>query len=189
MKLVLTTLIVIFISLSAHCQELDPNNPIDQGVKRFQIDKKPEDLKRVLSPIKTNELWGKLYSPDMITSVYEIKLKKAGIWWFHGKKIVHGEVQMDGYEDEETGKIVEDVFQFTFYFEKHANATEFYEWMMKLEESYGQSPGSDVDDETGINCPTWFTDVTSLTISGLGLTIKKNGKEYAWVTFYQAYGG
>jgi hypothetical protein len=169
--------VFIFISISAITAKAQTTKNIDDGFANIKIDQTLKPIQGLLIQVKNESLWRQAQIPEMIANSYAVNLSKLKTTTFFGLTIAHIEVHFDE----------ENIFQFTIFMEE-PSPTIYANFMSKLMDNYGLPPMSSFDDNM-IECPTWFSSITLLMVSGEGAVITKNDKKYIYADFVQAYGG
>ncbi|MBI3135435.1 MAG: hypothetical protein HYZ14_12235 [Bacteroidetes bacterium] len=166
---------------------------IDNGISAFKIDAKISALQKYLVKTAYKDLWnysGTDFKADYgITSGWLIDLPAAGLTKAFGAPPLRAEVYFDGETDAAGNVSNEDVFQFTFYYDKKESKSISNDLINGLFNIYGDGEMM-VHPETGdVITITWFSETTLLTFS-LGIDFETGEElDYLTIDFSQAYGG
>jgi hypothetical protein len=174
MKNYLVFFFVCMVSLTTRAQT---TKNIDDGFANIKIDQTLQPIQGMLTEIKKENLWKPALSMEMINKVYMVNLSKLKTTTFFGLTISRIEVQFDE----------ENIFEFTIFMEAPSK-TNHTTFLNKVIDNYGPPEVTSLD-ENMVECPTWFSSITLLMVSGEGAVVTQNGKKYIYADFTQAYGG
>ncbi len=181
----LTMVTILWFSLTSFGQIQNSKD----GYGFLHMDAKVKELKKMLVPVKDEDLWKPEAKDDYITSSFLINLKKFKIKDYFGLKIKRIEVHFDGEWDEHGVPQNEDVFSFHFFLEKPKNKKALGAYKDAVLTHYGPMRSSPVPD-ADIEPPYfWFTRLTMLYVNfGQDMETGED-TDFFEVDFVQGYGG
>lgn len=165
---------------------------IDDGISGLKIDQQRKAVEKYLvsADIKSSWLTGitdPLGTPEnmseMVTSFYTVDLAKFSAKDFFGLPIVRIEAGFEKNE-EDAG---ENVHEFVIFI-KSPDTKSFGTFMEKVQKAYGYTENTGMDEDFYIP-PSWYTEITLLSVYGPQAAITIKGQKYIRVHFRQAYGG